>query len=153
MRGHLFNVVVAAERDIALSLRCEPNLAMDSYPGPFGQALTNLAVNSMTHAFSGRRKGNIDVSVRASGHEHVEVLFADDGLGMGPDVERRAFDPFFTTRRHDGATGLGLHIVHSIVVDRLGGQLRLESRLGSGTTVQIILPRMAPDRGTGHNED
>ena len=140
-------------RDIALSLRCEPNLAMDSYPGPFGQALTNLAVNSMTHAFSGRRKGNIDVSVRASGHEHVEVLFADDGLGMGPDVERRAFDPFFTTRRHDGATGLGLHIVHSIVVDRLGGQLRLESKLGSGTTVQIILPRMAPDRGAGHNED
>jgi PAS domain S-box-containing protein len=140
-------------RDIALSLRCEPNLAMDSYPGPFGQALTNLAINSMTHAFSGRRKGNIDVSVRAAGHEHVEVLFADDGLGMAPDVERRAFDPFFTTRRHDGATGLGLHIVHSIVVDRLGGQLRLESKLGSGTTVQIILPRMAPDRGAGHDED
>jgi len=126
---------------------------MDSYPGPFGQALTNLAVNSMTHAFSGRRTGNIDVSVRAAGHEHVEVLFADDGCGMAPDVERRAFDPFFTTRRHDGATGLGLHIVHSIVVDRLGGQLRLESKLGSGTTVQIILPRMAPDRGAGHNED
>jgi PAS domain S-box-containing protein len=132
-------------RDIELSLRCEPNLAMDSYPGPFGQALTNLAVNSMTHAFSSGRKGNIDVLVRAAGHEHVEVLFADDGCGMAPDVERRAFDPFFTTRRHDGASGLGLHIVHSIVVDRLGGQLRLESKPGAGTTVQLILPRMAPD--------
>jgi PAS domain S-box-containing protein len=140
-------------RDIALSLRCEPNLAMDSYPGPFGQALTNLAVNSMTHAFSGRRKGKIDVSVRRAGHEHVEVLFADDGCGMAPDVERRAFDPFFTTRRHDGASGLGLHIVHSIVVDQLGGRLRLESKLGAGTTVQLILPRMAPDRRAGHNED
>jgi PAS domain S-box-containing protein len=140
-------------RDIALSLRCEPNLAMDSYPGPFGQALTNLAVNSMTHAFSGRRKGKIDVSVRAAGHEHVEVLFADDGCGMAPDVERRAFDPFFTTRRHDGASGLGLHVVHSIVVDQLGGRLRLESKLGAGTTVQLILPRMAPDRRAGHNED
>ena len=140
-------------RDIALSLRCEPNLAMDSYPGPFGQALTNLAVNSMTHAFSGRRKGKIDVSVRAAGHEHVEVLFADDGCGMAPDVERRAFDPFFTTRRHDGASGLGLHIVHSIVVDQLGGRLRLESKLGAGTTVQLILPRIAPDRRAGHNED
>ena len=60
-------------------------------------------------------------------HGHVELLFADDGSGMAPDVERRAFDPFFTTRRHDGASGLGLRIVHSIVVDRLGGQLRLEA--------------------------
>jgi signal transduction histidine kinase len=134
------------QRDIALRLRCEPDLAMDSYPGPFGQVLTNLAVNSMTHAFSGGGAGSIDVSVRAADHSHVELLFADDGCGMAPDVERRAFDPFFTTRRHDGASGLGLHIVHSIVVERLGGQLRLESKPGAGTTFQLILPRTAPDR-------
>jgi PAS domain S-box-containing protein len=134
------------QRDIALGLRCEPGLAMDSYPGPFGQVLTNLAVNAMTHAFPGGRTGNINVSVRAAGHEHIELSFADDGCGMSPDVERRAFDPFFTTRRHDGASGLGLHIVHSIVVDRLGGQLRLESRPEMGTTWQLVLPRTAPDR-------
>jgi PAS domain S-box-containing protein len=141
------------QRDIALSLRCDPDLAMDSYPGPFGQALTNLAVNSITHAFPGAAKGNIDVSVRAAGRDHAEILFADDGCGMAPDVERRAFDPFFTTRRHDGASGLGLHIVHSIVVDRLGGQLQLESKPGAGTTIQLILPRMAPERRAGDNED
>lgn len=141
------------QRDIALSLRCEPDLVMDSYPGPFGQALTNLAVNSITHAFPGKAKGNIEVSVRAAGREHIEIVFADDGCGMAPDVERRAFDPFFTTRRHDGASGLGLHIVHSIVVDRLGGQLRLESKAGAGTTVQLMVPRMAPERGAGDNED
>jgi signal transduction histidine kinase len=134
------------QRDIALSLRCEPGLAMDSYPGPFGQVLTNLAVNAMTHAFPGGRTGNINVSVRAAGHEHIELSFADDGCGMSPDVERRAFDPFFTTRRHDGASGLGLHIVHSIVVDRLGGQLRLESKPEMGTTWRLVLPRTAPDR-------
>jgi PAS domain S-box-containing protein len=140
-------------RDIALNLRCESDLGMDSYPGPFGQALTNLVVNSITHAFPDGRKGNIDVLVRAVELEHVEVLFADDGCGMAPDAERRAFDPFFTTRRHDGATGLGLHIVHSIVLDRLGGQLRFDSKPGAGTTVQFILPRMAPDRRAGGNED
>jgi signal transduction histidine kinase len=136
-------------RDIALNLRSEPDLAMDSYPGPFGQVLSNLAVNAMTHAFSGGETGNIDVSIRAVDHGHVELLFADDGRGMAPDVERRAFDPFFTTRRHDGASGLGLHIVHSIVVDRLGGQLRLESQPGAGTRFQLILPRMAPERRSG----
>jgi len=133
-------------RDIAFSLHCETNLAMDSYPGPFGQVLTNLAVNAMTHAFSDGETGTINVSLRAVNDDHVELLFADDGCGMAPDVERRAFDPFFTTRRHDGASGLGLHIVHSIVVDRLGGQLRLESLPGAGTRFQLILPRTAPDR-------
>ena len=92
-------------RDIAFSLHCETNLAMDSYPGPFGQVLTNLAVNAMTHAFSDGETGTINVSLRAVNDDHVELLFADDGCGMAPDVERRAFDPFFTTRRHDGASG------------------------------------------------
>ena len=119
---------------------------MDSYPGPFGQVLANLAVNAMTHAFPGGRGGTINVSIGPSGQEDIALSFADDGCGMAPDVERRAFDPFFTTRRHDGASGLGLHIVHSIVVDRLGGQLRLESKLGEGTQFQLVLPRVAPTR-------
>jgi signal transduction histidine kinase len=71
-------------------------------------------------------------------------VFADNGCGMPPEIKRQAFDPFFTTRRHHGATGLGLHIVHAIVVDQLGGQLKLESEPGAGTIVQLTLPRMAP---------
>ena len=54
------------QRDIALSLRCEPGLVMDSYPGPFGQVLTNLAVNAMMHAFSDGETGTINVSLRAA---------------------------------------------------------------------------------------
>ena len=64
---------------------------------------------------------------------------------MSPDVRRQAFDPFFTTRRHQGCTGLGLHIVYSVVTDRLGGQLRLSSEPGEGTDIRIILPRQMPD--------
>jgi PAS domain S-box-containing protein len=139
-------------RGIALRLRCEGDLAMDSYPGPFGQVLTNLAVNAMTHAFAAGATGSIDVLLRAVDNAPVELVFADDGCGMAPDVERCAFDPFFTTRRHEGASGLGLHTVHSIVVDRLGGQLRLKSRPGGGTTLQLVLPRTAPDGRGGDNE-
>ena len=54
------------QRDIALSLRCEPGLAMDSYPGPFGQVLTNLAVNAMTHAFPGDGRGTIRGTINVS---------------------------------------------------------------------------------------
>jgi signal transduction histidine kinase len=125
-------------------VECEPNLTMNSYPGPYGQVLTNLFLNSVAHAFPDGRAGTVDIKVRAAGSDHVEVIFADDGCGMSLDVRRRAFDPFFTTRRDQGGTGLGLHIVYSIVTNRLGGRLDLDSEPGRGTRVQIVLPRLAP---------
>ena len=76
--------------------------------------------------------------------DHVEIVIADDGCGMTPEVKRRAFDPFFTTGRHRGARGLGLHTVYNIVAERLGGHVKLDSESGTGTTVQLILPRSAP---------
>jgi signal transduction histidine kinase len=71
------------------------------------------------------------------------MIFADDGAGMTPEVQRQAFDPFFTTRRNEGGTGLGLHIVYNLVTQQLGGRMMLESRLGQGTTFRIIIPRTA----------
>ena len=85
-----------------------------------------------------------DIPRQIAGVDEVELLVVDDGCGMTPDIKRVAFDPFFTTRRHFGATGLGLHIVHTIVTERLGGRINLESEPDGGTTVQLILPREAP---------
>jgi PAS domain S-box-containing protein len=129
---------------LALSVECEPNLSMNSYPGPYGQVLTNLFLNSVAHAFPDGRAGTVDIKVRAVGSDHVEIIFSDDGCGMSLDVRRRAFDPFFTTRRDQGGTGLGLHIVYSIVTNRLGGRLDLDSEPGHGTRVHMVLPRVAP---------
>ena len=77
------------------------------------------------------------------GNDDVEIIFADDGAGMTPEVQRQAFDPFFTTRRNEGGTGLGLHIVYNLVTQQLGGRILLESRPGQGTTFRIIMPRIA----------
>ena len=63
---------------------------------------------------------------------------------MSLDVRRKAFDPFFTTRRKQGNTGLGLHIVHTIVTSCLGGTLTLDSEPDKGTSVRLVLPRVAP---------
>jgi signal transduction histidine kinase len=82
--------------------------------------------------------------VQAFGDANVEISFSDDGCGMSPDIRRKALDPFFTTRRDQGSTGLGLHIVHSIVTNCLGGRLNLDSAPGKGTKIQLILPRSAP---------
>jgi PAS domain S-box-containing protein len=132
------------KHNLTLSVDCQPNLTMNSYPGPYGQVLTNLFLNSVAHAFPDGKPGTVDIRVRESGKDNVEVIFSDNGCGMSLDVRRRAFDPFFTTRRDQGGTGLGLHIVYSIVTNRLGGRLDLDSEPGTGTRIQMILPRVAP---------
>jgi PAS domain S-box-containing protein len=132
------------KQNLALSVDCEPNLVMNSFPGPYGQVLTNLFFNSVAHAFPGGGGGAVKIKVKESGDDHVEIMFTDNGCGMSPDVRKRAFDPFFTTRRDQGGTGLGLHIVYSIVTNRLGGRIHLSSAPGEGTRIQIVLPRVAP---------
>ncbi|TMJ63440.1 MAG: HAMP domain-containing protein [Alphaproteobacteria bacterium] len=128
---------------IALSIDVPEGLVIDGYPGAYGQILTNLFLNAATHAFADGRAGAITISAKPRGIEDVEIIFADNGAGMTPEVQRQAFDPFFTTRRNDGGTGLGLHIVYNLVTQQLGGRMMLESRLGQGTTFRIIMPRAA----------
>jgi PAS domain S-box-containing protein len=135
-------------QNLTLDVECQPNLAMNSYPGPYGQVLTNLFLNSVAHAFPDGGAGTVEIKVRASGNDHVEVLFCDDGCGMSLDVRRQAFDPFFTTRRDQGNPGLGLHIVYSIVTNCLGGRLNLDSEPGKGTMIKLILPCVAPTQTT-----
>jgi PAS domain S-box-containing protein len=132
------------KQNLVLKVECQPELMMNSYPGPYGQVLTNLFLNSVAHAFQAGKPGAIDIKVQASGKDNVEIVFSDDGCGMSNDIRRHAFDPFFTTRRDQGSTGLGLHIVHSIVTNYLGGRLNLDSEPGKGTKILIVLPRTAP---------
>jgi len=132
------------ERNFTVSIDCEPALAMNSYPGPYGQVLTNLLLNSATHAFPDGAQGSVRIAAHGAGKDNVEVLFSDDGCGMSAEVRRQVFDPFFTTRRDQGSTGLGLHIVHNIVTNRLGGRIHLETGPGAGTKIRIIVPREAP---------
>ncbi|SHG49491.1 HAMP domain-containing protein [Bradyrhizobium erythrophlei] len=136
---------------ITLSVDVPEGLIIDGYPGSYGQILTNLFLNATNHAFADGRAGAISISGRARGTEDVEIIFADDGAGMTPDVQRQAFDPFFTTRRNEGGTGLGLHIVYNLVTQQLGGRMMLDSRLGQGTTFRIIIPRTA--RGGSETAD
>jgi PAS domain S-box-containing protein len=139
------------KQGLMLDIICEPDLVIDSLPGPYGLVVSNLVLNSIMHAFPSGGKGTITLRAGALGEGDIEIVVSDDGCGMSPQIRRHAFDPFFSTRRHEGATGLGLHIVHSMVVDRLEGQLALTSEPGVGTTVRLILPRKVrsePECGT-----
>jgi signal transduction histidine kinase len=118
-------------------------ISMNSYPGSYGQVLTNLFLNTVAHAFPDGRAGTLTVRARPVSDHDVDIAVADDGVGMTEEVRLRAFDPFFTTRRNHGGTGLGLHVIFNIVTQSLGGRLVLESAPGCGTTFRIRIPRQA----------
>ena len=135
---------VMKKSQLTIATDVPAGIGMDSYPGSYGQVLTNLFLNAVVHAFPEGRAGNVFVEARPVGDNDVKITIADDGVGMSDEVRRRAFDPFFTTRRAQGGTGLGLHIIHNLVTQTLGGRLTLESRPGRGATLRIVIPRSAP---------
>jgi signal transduction histidine kinase len=128
----------------SLAMEMPSNIIMDGFPGAYGQVLTNLILNAVTHGFTDKPGGHILIKARRLGTDQVEITFADDGCGIPEEVQRRAFDPFFTTTRASGSTGLGLYIVHNLVTQQLGGRIALISALGKGTTVCMTLPLLAP---------
>jgi len=129
---------------VTLTFTCEPGITMDSYPGPYGQVVTNIVLNAVAHAFPPGQSGTMEVHAALEDADQVAITFSDNGRGMAPDVRRRAFEPFFTTRRSQGGTGLGLHIVHNIITGRLGGRISISSEPERGTTFRVVIPRAAP---------
>ena len=73
----------------------------------------------------------------------MELVVADNGVGMAEDVRARIFDPFFTTKMGRGGTGLGMNIVHGIVTHILGGQITVTSKPGEGSRIRVLFPRVA----------
>ena len=134
---------VLKKSQLALTVDMPAGIMMDSYPGAYGQVLTNLFLNSVIHAFPNGRIGTITVEARQV-RDDIDIFVSDDGIGMSEEVQRRALDPFFTTRRNEGGTGLGLHIIFNLVTQQLGGRLTFESRLGWGTRFRITIPCVAP---------
>jgi|GEM_PF-3457832 Signal transduction histidine kinase len=118
-------------------------IVVDGYPGALSQVLTNLVVNALTHGFDDGRSGTLRLSARQSG-DRVEIVHEDDGRGIPADSRQRVFEPFYTTRRGSGGSGLGLNIVHNIVHRTLAGTLRLESEPERFTRFTITFPLRAP---------
>ena len=128
-------------------------LLMNSYPGALGQVLTNLLMNALLHGFDGAERGRVTVRCTRVNETEAELSVEDDGRGMDEAVRRRIFDPFFTTKLGTGGSGLGMHIVHSIVTNVLGGQIEVRSTPGQGTQMLMRLPLVAPQRASAEGSE
>jgi PAS domain S-box-containing protein len=131
-------------------------------PGQIEQVILNLAVNARDAMPNG---GDLVIEVRPADPEaqpaapeaagpppdRVLLSVSDTGCGMAKEVLSRVFEPFFTTKEPGKGTGLGLSIVYGIV-QRSGGEIRVDSRVGHGTTFTLLLPQVvrgeeSSDRG------
>ena len=118
-----------------LELELGPVPMVMGRPAELNEVITNLVLNAIDAM---PRGGTLQIRTRLGDHRHAVITVADTGMGMSEDVRKRVFDPFFTTKGEEG-TGLGLSVSHSIV-ERHGGDLRVESQPGQGTTFTITLP-------------
>lgn len=127
-----------------LTLECPGQLAIDNYPGALSQVITNLVINSLVHGFAAKEEGHIDITVTDEG-DHILLRYADDGCGMDEHQLRRLYEPFFTTRRNEGSSGLGMHIVFNLVTQRMRGSIQCESAPGRGTIFTLWIPKSPED--------
>lgn len=130
-------------------LECPPDLRMRSLPGVLTQVVSNLIINSVRHAFSGVAKPEILIEIAQEG-DWVVLDYRDNGVGVPAALHQRIFEPFYTSGRAQGGSGLGLNIVFNLVSRKLRGRLNFESAPGRGVHFCVCVPRVLDDeRGVG----
>ncbi|MBW4681701.1 MAG: AAA family ATPase [Microcoleus vaginatus WJT46-NPBG5] len=117
----------------------ENNISLDSYPGAFSQIVTNLLINSLTHAYKGDTEGKILIHFQQE-NDLLILNYSDDGEGIPVENLSKIYEPFFTTKRSQGGSGLGLHLVYNLVTQKLKGEIECQSEVGVGTKFVIKLP-------------
>ncbi|MDC0673613.1 PAS domain-containing sensor histidine kinase [Nannocystis radixulma] len=115
------------------------------FPAALAQIVTNLVHNALTHAFPPGRVGTVVLWVDQVAGDQIELGCRDDGIGMTASTLPRIYEPFFSTARDRGGSGLGLYIVHNLVTDLLRGTIVARSAPERGTTVIVRFPTRPGD--------
>ncbi|SMF20649.1 GAF domain-containing protein [Alteromonadaceae bacterium Bs31] len=116
-----------------------PNSPLTTYAGAIAQILTNFISNSCEHAFAETSNENIiDIIYRQLDDNHWEMDYRDNGKGMPKSTLDKIYDPFFTTARASGGSGLGMSIVYNLITQKLNGSIEAYSEQGKGTRFNVI---------------
>lgn len=125
-----------ADVRVMLEIETEGRLPVCMDRGQFELMLLNIAANARDAMPEG---GHFVVTLRRTAATELELALVDDGCGMPEDVRRRVFEPFYTTKPEGTGTGLGLAVVHDMVV-AANGRVEVDSVAGKGTAFRIHLP-------------
>lgn len=126
-------------RPVQIQIHCEDDLDVETYPGALAQIITNFVMNSLIHGFEQNDKGVIDITAFVEqGHFHLK--YSDNGKGISEPIKAKIFEPFNTSKRNQGGSGLGLHIVYNIVMFKLRGKILLDQEPLQGSHFHIEWP-------------
>ncbi|MHC6647931.1 sensor histidine kinase [Alteromonas sp. HB246098] len=128
------------QTDHQINVTCPDNLVVTCAPGAIAQIVTNMVVNSLMHGFEGKTAGTVTLDVKEEG-DNVVLYYKDDGRGLSEGELSQLFDAFFTTKRGQGGSGLGTHIMYNLVTQSLHGHIEADSTLGNGLQYTIRFPK------------
>ena len=131
---------ITKKSPVHIEVDCPHGLIVEIYPGTLSQIITNLVTNALLHAYPPGTGGQIRIRFEIQAQGRLTLRFADDGAGIPKDIKDKIFDPFVTTKRGQGGTGLGLHILHNLVTGNLDGTVTCDSTPGAGTEFIIRFP-------------
>ncbi len=123
--------------------RADPKVPWEGNAGSLAEALLNLLSNVERYAYPAGEGGKVEI-VLAGDDSHFDVTVRDFGRGIPPADLDRVWEPFFTTGRASGGTGLGLAVLNNLVTDGMHGSAEIRSERGTGTSVHLRLPRTPP---------
>ena len=126
--------------NVNVKVNCPEELYITSKPGPINQILINLILNSIFHAFDGLDNGTITINIMNLS-DQLHINYRDDGNGIDESIKAKIFDPFTTTKRGSGGSGLGMHLVYNLVTQALDGHITLEEEeVERGVSFDITFP-------------
>ncbi len=116
-----------------INISCDDNIMLKVPAGAISQIFTNFLMNSVLHGFDGMKNGKINISIEDRG-ENVAIEYSDNGRGVSKEQLKMLFEPFYTTKREEGGSGLGTNIAFNLVKQTLDGEIEAFSEEGQGLT-------------------
>jgi len=127
------------KKNVTINIAGDDDIKMMSYPGPLYQILSNLVNNSMIHGFEHQESGHISITLEQN-DKCVSMVYCDNGQGIDSEIIDKIFEPFMTTKRNKGGSGLGMHIVYNLITQLFGGTIYCASPATGGIEFVITIP-------------
>jgi len=122
-----------------VTLDIDDKLLINSNPGAFSQIITNFIMNSIIHGFKDIEAGQIEIKAKKQ-DDNLILIYSDNGIGLNKEAKEKIFDPFYTTNRINGGSGLGMNIVFNLVTKKLNGTIKVNDTKSNGVEFILNIP-------------
>ncbi|WP_189377962.1 sensor histidine kinase [Thalassotalea profundi] len=142
LQTEIINALTCIQQDsekehFKIHIDCPDNINVYQDPEVLTRILINLYTNSIKHGFESKQEGDITIKVTLT-RDIIHLSYQDTGIGLSESAIKKVFEPFYTTKRGQGGTGLGMHIVFNLVTQSLGGEIQYDNTCQTGAKFDII---------------